>query len=174
DSAGIDFSNISNPIPIISSMDGRGSCVSFSDTSGSLWLYANHNSLAQGKLWNYLNDTLENSDSIIGDGYYGGLVLIPKPLNDSLFYLFSLKLSGHGLYYNIVNIKHNNGLGIVVQKNILLNSLDIADCLTAIKHGNGRDWWLIAKFSNSSMHNRFFVYLIDSSGISPPIIQNFN
>ena len=40
DSALVDFSNINNPVPGISSMDGRGSCVSIADSSGSLLFYA--------------------------------------------------------------------------------------------------------------------------------------
>ncbi|MBL0340462.1 MAG: hypothetical protein IPP71_05755 [Bacteroidetes bacterium] len=36
DSAGIDFTNIQNPIPIATGIDGRGSCVSISDTLGEL------------------------------------------------------------------------------------------------------------------------------------------
>ncbi|MBK7391249.1 MAG: hypothetical protein IPI23_19915, partial [Bacteroidetes bacterium] len=36
DSALVDFSNINNPVSGVSSMDGRGSCVSIADSSGSL------------------------------------------------------------------------------------------------------------------------------------------
>ncbi|MBL0054321.1 MAG: hypothetical protein IPP29_24000 [Bacteroidetes bacterium] len=68
----------------------------------------------------------------------------------------------------------NNGLGAVTQKNIQLYSQVGNDCLTAIKHGNGRDWWLIfrsALFPNDTNDN-FYLYLIDSNGINPPIIEH--
>lgn len=60
-------------------------------------------------------------------------------------------------------------------KNIQLNNFRNADCVTAIQHGNGRDWWVISKFSdNSSFTNRFYVYLVSSDSIYAPIIQDFN
>ncbi|MBL0053472.1 MAG: hypothetical protein IPP29_19235 [Bacteroidetes bacterium] len=40
DSCGIDFSNINNPVPITSNMDGRGSCASIADSNGYLICYA--------------------------------------------------------------------------------------------------------------------------------------
>ena len=39
DSAGIDFSNLNNPVPVFSGMDERGSCASIADTSGNLLFY---------------------------------------------------------------------------------------------------------------------------------------
>jgi hypothetical protein len=155
-------------------MDGRGSCVSLSDTIGSLSFYANHTNILKTKVWNSLNDTVSNSDSLAGDGFYGGLVIVPQPSVDSIYYLFTIYGSSTNLYYHIINSKYNNGQGKVVQKNIGLIFNDVADCITAVKHGNGRDWWLIAKSANGAMTNKFYVYLIDSSGISAPAIQNFN
>ena len=40
DSAGIDFRNVSMPVPISTGMDGRGSCASISDSVGNLLFYA--------------------------------------------------------------------------------------------------------------------------------------
>lgn len=40
DSSLVDFGNAGSPVTGVSGMDGRGSCVSISDTSGSLLFYA--------------------------------------------------------------------------------------------------------------------------------------
>jgi hypothetical protein len=37
----------------------------------------------------------------------------------------------------------NGGLGAVTQKNVQLQSFQQVDCINAVKHGNGRDWWVI-------------------------------
>ncbi|MBK9637877.1 MAG: hypothetical protein IPO63_08675 [Bacteroidetes bacterium] len=49
----------------------------------------------------------------------------------------------YGLYYNIVDLKLQNGLGEVTQKNIQIDPSPRNDGLMAVKHGNGKDWWLV-------------------------------
>src|SRR5215831_5534683 len=61
DSAGIDFRNINNPIPISTSLDTRGSCVSISDSLGNLLFYANTRAAMAGNttlVWNKLNQIM--------------------------------------------------------------------------------------------------------------------
>jgi len=49
----------------------------------------------------------------------------------------------------------------------------VSDGLAAVKHGNGRDWWVIMKkYSNSLALDEFYVYLVSPAGISAPIIQH--
>ena len=68
------------------------------------------------------------------------------------------------LYYSIIDMAANNGLGKVIQKSIpfLSDTLDDGK-LTAVKHGNGRDWWIIANEANS---NSFYKILLDKNGVS--------
>jgi len=60
DSAGINFSNINNPVPYYSAMRGRGSCASIADDTGNLLFYGN-TYLYLTLVWNALNDTMTNS-----------------------------------------------------------------------------------------------------------------
>ncbi|MBL0032307.1 MAG: hypothetical protein IPP27_09085 [Bacteroidetes bacterium] len=62
-------------------MDGRGSCASISDSSGNLLFYTEtYVSLAKTIVWNSMHDTMYNgADSIIGDGLYNELQIIPFP-----------------------------------------------------------------------------------------------
>ena len=68
DSAGIDFSNISNPVPITTAMRGRGSCASIADGAGNLLFYSNTYTYLT-LVWNALNDTMTNSYPMGGGGY---------------------------------------------------------------------------------------------------------
>ena len=178
DSAGIDFSS-GVPVTFASEMDGRGSCVSISDSSGNLLFYANtiagnpwHSTL----VYNNLHQVMQNGDSIVGEAWYNELVIVP--VGGSLYYLFSTPVAhpnGKGLFYSVINMNQNGGLGAVTQKNIQLNNIRMADCVTAVKHGNGRDWWIITKFynqNNGKHNNRFFVYLVTQGGISAALVQN--
>ncbi|MBL0341590.1 MAG: hypothetical protein IPP71_11995 [Bacteroidetes bacterium] len=70
-------------------------------------------------------------------------MLIPMPDDSMKYYLFSAGVtSGPGFSYSIVDMNQNGGLGEVVQKNVLLQSFNVVDGLSAVKHGNGRDWWV--------------------------------
>jgi Secretion system C-terminal sorting domain len=181
DSAGIDFSNINNPIPIISSVSSRGSCASISDSAGDLLFYTNTRTGFSGntvKVWNKNHQIMQNGDSIVGENWFNELVIVPFPDSINKYYLFSIGITGSsqvGMYYSVIDMLLNSGLGEVTQKNIPLLNDEMADCVRAIKHGNGRDFWVVAKLSSISLThiNRFFVFYIGTPGISLPIIQDF-
>ncbi|MBK8875292.1 MAG: T9SS type A sorting domain-containing protein [Bacteroidetes bacterium] len=178
DSAGIDFTNIQNPIPISTGIDGRGSCVSISDNAGKLLFYAGTSNKTfvpfpnLGYVFDSAHVQMLNGDSIRGTGWYKELVLIPMPDDSTKYYLFSAGVtSGPGFSYSIVDMNQNGGLGEVVQKNVLLESFNVVDGMTAVKHGNGRDWWVFIR--NASMYsNQHYVFLITPNGIAPPFIQS--
>ena len=49
----------------------------------------------------------------------------------------------------------------------------MADCITAIKHGNGRDWWLYSRSGDGFLaYNPFYTYLITPAGILLDTLQN--
>ncbi|MBK8413319.1 MAG: T9SS type A sorting domain-containing protein [Bacteroidetes bacterium] len=59
----------------------------------------------------------------------------------------------------------------------MLDSIYMVDGLTAVKHGNGRDWWLVARkwdyFAGLPWeNNEWYVYLISNNGITMIPIQN--
>jgi hypothetical protein len=176
DSAGIDFNIPNSPNTFSSGMDGIGSCASIADSNGNLIFYTNFNYNGDTEIWNSMHSPIANSDTLVGNGYFQGLVIVPVPDSDSLYYIFVLYL-GDGIYYHLINMKYNGGQGIVLQKNVLLTSQRVGDCITAIKHGNGRDWWLIYKRSSGSSpnhFNRFYKRLITPIGISQPDSTDFN
>ncbi|MBL0342714.1 MAG: T9SS type A sorting domain-containing protein [Bacteroidetes bacterium] len=68
-------------------------------------------------------------------------------------------------------MNQNGGLGAVVQKNVQMTNYQASDCVTAVKHGNGRDWWVFFRrfdVVNDSMYR----YLVTPSGIEGPFVQN--
>ncbi|MBL0340422.1 MAG: T9SS type A sorting domain-containing protein [Bacteroidetes bacterium] len=180
DSAAIDFGS-GIPVAGISAMNSRGTCVSVSDTNSNLLFYGNTRSgaggVTSGLLWNKNNLLMLEGDSISGGGWYHELVIVPNPVDDSMYYVFSIGVTiSFGLKYSTVDMRGDNGLGEVIQKNVsLLSNIRMVDCLTAIKHGNGRDWWVIARPSpvqQPAYNNSWYSYLISPSGISMVNIQN--
>lgn len=177
DSAGIDFNNINNPVPFKTSMKTRGSSVSISDTTGNLMFYAHTGPNVGGVLlttdiFNSNGDIMPQGDTIYGQGWYNELIIIPMPDSADKYYVFTAGVTSFlGLYYSVVNMSLDSGNGDVSTKNLQINNLQAVDALQAIKHGNGRDWWLIME-EYFPTNNKFYFYLITPSGISLSHTQN--
>ncbi|MEZ5107964.1 MAG: T9SS type A sorting domain-containing protein [Bacteroidia bacterium] len=181
DSAGINFQNINNPVPFSSGMVGRGSCTSISDTIGLLQFYSfTREGIGNfsAQIFTNQHQIMQNGDTVQGEAWYNELTIIPKPNSNNLYYLFSMSETNvptQGMWYSLVDMNANGGLGSVIVKNVRMNNFRNADCVTAIKHGNGRDWWVFSKYStNSTSFNRFYTYLVTPDTIMPPIVQNLN
>ncbi|OQA11978.1 MAG: hypothetical protein BWY67_00598 [Bacteroidetes bacterium ADurb.Bin397] len=178
DSAGINFGNLQNPTPFNTGMDARGSCASIADTNGNLQFYAStsdpfqliHNELVY--IRNSTNQVMVNGDSIVGLNWYQELAITDFPDNSNKFYLFSIGVTNSfGLYYSVIDMNLNGGLGEVIQKNVQLQNFKCSDGLTAVKHGNGRDWWILFRRWDT-VNDIFYKYLITPAGISNLFIQN--
>jgi hypothetical protein len=168
DSAGIDFNNLSNPQPIETGMRSRGSCVSIADTNGSLLFYANTRASTPGYttvVYDYQNHLMSNGVNIAGIGWYRELIIVPVIDSSKKFYLFSVDDNINiGLYYSIIDLNLNNGLGEVSRKNVKINSLWIAS-INGIKHANGRDWWILMRTTQNNYDDKYYKYLVTPLGI---------
>ena len=185
DSAGVDFNNLGSPQPFGSGMNSRGSCASISDSSGNLLFYASDPyppSLAgflirTGAILNNQHQLMQNGDTIVGRGWYHEIVIVPNPSSDSIYFVFSVGVTSvYGLYYSVVNINANGGLGEVLQKNVMVMPDEQVDCINAVKHGNGKDWWVVGRrttiLQNGQSNNEYWVVLVDHNGVGIPSFQN--
>jgi hypothetical protein len=108
------------------------------------------------------------------------LQIVPFSDGQNKYYLFYKNVTGglDGIFYAIIDMNTvwgTPGLGEVIIKGQQINTNRIADCMQAVKHGNGRDWWLVAKMSSANLThiNRFIEYLITPNGISGPFYFDF-
>ncbi|MBK7964955.1 MAG: hypothetical protein IPK10_06480 [Bacteroidetes bacterium] len=111
---------------------------------------------------------MESGDSLVGAGWYQEMAIVPDPGNSNHFYVFSASPVGpdHGFYYSIIDLSFNGGLGKVVQKNVQLRNDTIADCVALVRHGNGRDWWVVVRSWKNVPTNDITAYLVSPSGIT--------
>ncbi len=186
DSALVDFSDTTNIITGTSILKSRGSCASICDSSGNLLFYAGYDNdvyingggaFINGEIISHNHATMINGDSINLSLWYHEVVIITDPSDNDKYYVFSIEVTSSnpkGLFYSIVDMSLNGGLGEVIQKNVQLENFKTVDCLSAVKHGNGRDWWvIIRRFNAVSMpNNDFYIYLVTPSGVFSQPIQS--
>ncbi|MFM2223949.1 MAG: putative adhesin [Bacteroidota bacterium] len=115
------------------------------------------------------------SDTYISQGWlppYNVATVVPFPNDTNKFYMFyeNLEYNINGAFfpqklrYLIVDRNLNGGLGDVTQKEIDVITDTLYDGqIHAIKHGNGKDYWLVVRKYKS---NIFYKVLINNSGIS--------
>jgi gliding motility-associated-like protein len=159
--AGLDF-NYNPPVPLTNSeMIGFEGCSSVCDINGHLLFYTNGNTV-----WNGTYNTIITT-GLLGGGYSStqAAMILPVPGSTSKYYIFTTDEFAHGcLYYSIVD-----SLGAIVppdalHKNVVLDSsIIVSEKLTAVRHSNNGDFWVI---SHEAHTQHFLIYLVDTSGIS--------
>lgn len=166
--AALNFNGTSPQVQYNSQMHAYEGCSSISDRIGNLLFYSNGYFI-----WNRNHQRMlyNNGIAFIGDNADGTQtgVIIPWPDNDSLYFVFSIGQLGGHLYYSVVNINRNGGLGEVVVNKVLLLT-NVCEKLTAIKHCNKHDFWAVTRKFNS---DSYYSFLISSAGISTvPVISS--
>lgn len=155
----------------------RGSCVSIGDANGNhLFTVANDTdalyavTIRGGKVYDKNYNIMQNGDTLVGRAWYQEHVIVPNPADSNLYYIFSAGVTSiYGLYYSVVDLSLNGGLGAVTQKNVMLDSVPADDCVIAIKNGNGRDWWVLFKRSSfpfaNPPNNEWHEYIVTPTGV---------
>lgn len=153
-----------------------------SDDVGNLQFYTNG-----CQILSHNHEQMENGDEIsegeLHDyfckqtGYgsyleYMGLLTLPFPGRDSQYVLFHLRydsdLTNWDLLFSEIDMAQNDGLGKVVQKNQILVHDTLSKTITAIRHGNGRDWWVMVPKDTTE---KYYFFLLDTVGIHGPFIK---
>ncbi|MBK8487329.1 MAG: T9SS type A sorting domain-containing protein [Chitinophagales bacterium] len=180
DSAGLNF-NVSPPESFESTIltNEAGACIS--DIYGNLLFYSNGE-----KVWNRNNEIMPNGNELnlggitaYGSSYTQGVIILPIPLNSDKYYVFYLTgylipEDNFGVEYSIVDMALDSGKGDVTEKNIDLFIEPTTEKLQAVKHANGRDWWLIFRMENIVLSESQFVrFLITPEGIEGPYYQPY-
>jgi len=156
---------------------GMGTCSSMmSNTDGKLLFYTNGVSILNNQNKIIKNGTRINPGSYMelynwtdeGLPIKQGSIALSFPDNDSIYQLLHLDLwdiskenslfSYSPFYYSTINMKMNNGLGEVTHLNTFVYRDSVSSGqLTACRHANGRDWWVLLKKPYQRIYSSYLV-----------------
>ncbi|MFZ1331465.1 MAG: T9SS type A sorting domain-containing protein, partial [Flavobacteriales bacterium] len=131
-------------------------------------------------LGNALGDTLLNGTGLSPGSYTDQLpegiyltqpvLIIPQPGSTNIYFLFhgtlddQVNFTAEYLYVTTIDMNGDGGLGEAVTKNeiVVEDALNVGK-ITAVRHANGRDWWVFCHKANT---NTFYRLLVTPDGIS--------
>ncbi len=138
-----------------------------SDANGSLLFYTDGI-----KVWNRIHQVMPNGTGLFGDPSSSqSAIIVPKIGDPTRYYVFTVdQLSGpRGLNYSVVNMTLGAGNGDVEIKNSpIINN--VVEKITAVKHCNNRDIWVVA---HGSVSDIYYSFLVTAAGINlTPVISH--
>ncbi|MBB6612289.1 hypothetical protein H7F15_14660 [Pontibacter sp. Tf4] len=133
---------------------------SISDKNGNLLFYTNGLTV-----WNRNHRVMPNGNGLLGgNSSTQSALIIPKPGSETIYYIFTtdIQAQSDGLRYSILDMSKDNGNGDLVFKNTFMIA-PATEKLTAVRHSNGKDWWVIAHRWNS---NAYISFLVSETGVA--------
>ncbi|MDX2305922.1 MAG: T9SS type A sorting domain-containing protein [Microscillaceae bacterium] len=118
---------------------------------------------------------MQNGTGLLGDpSATQSSVVVPHPGEPDQYFIFTvparedLQFLNKGLFYSVVDLSQNGGLGAVILKNDSLCG-PVSEKVTSVVHQNEKDVWVITHLWNS---DAFYAYLIDGTGIqTTPVVS---
>jgi hypothetical protein len=138
----------------------EGSAVAADPATGRLLFYTDGN-----RIWGADHRLMPNGRELLGSPNSAQSALVVRaPGLDSLWYVFTTDFQGgdQGLHYSVVSMTRRGGLGDVRQKNVLVFA-PVTEKLTAVRHSNGRDVWVIGHRWQSP---QYLAVLVSTDGVA--------
>ncbi|MEO1259584.1 MAG: PKD domain-containing protein [Bacteroidota bacterium] len=159
------------------------SVVSMSDHEGDLLFYTNGVVIEDISF-----DTMQNGQAItnadgIGSLIPQGALALPVPEDEGQYLLLheertfddELSIVAFETEYSIIDMEGNNGLGeVTVKKQTILSDTLEDGKLQAVRHANGRDWWVLKRKEFVSSYYKMLLSpeglsVVDSQQIGEPL-----
>jgi len=168
--AGMNFAGV-DPVPETTQPDVLLSPISpgvIADSAGNLICWTN------GK------QVYNNEFHLVGDGLFGHFsctqpaIIVPKPGDHTKYFIFTTdsyrNINGdNGLNYTVMTVDTWSGYANAtsINNNLIENNMD--GRLTAVKHANGEDYWVISHRWES---NEFCAFRVNAAGVDQNYVSS--
>ena len=147
----------------LSTLEG---CSTVSSSTGDLLFYTDGVTVYDAN-----HSVMPNGTGLLGDASSTqSAMIIKQPGSCERYFIFTiddgllLPPTFDGFRYTVVDMSLNGGLGdvVVAEKNILIRAL-ARERMTAVKHANGTDYWIVI---DDWTDNDIYSYLFTATGVS--------
>ena len=121
-----------------------------------------------------INEYCPNSQYAMS-GIKGGFLVLPQPEQETQYFYFRIaERTDNGwpinerLLLTKVDMAANNGLGKVISRNETVLEDSLVCSVSAVRHGNGRDWWVVVP---RGTNRQFWTILLTPDGLQAPVLQ---
>lgn len=166
--AGLDFS-AGAPVAIGTPLSTDEGTASICDADGQLLFYTNGE-----QVWDRFHAVMPNGSGLFGSySTSQSALIVPFPDDPHRYYIFTAPAQAGqwdgqpNAAYSVVDMSANGGHGDVVTANVLLQG-PVTERLTATRHANGRDVWVLYHLSES---DAYLAYLVTCEGLQGPVVS---
>lgn len=168
ENAGLDF----NVDPAIALTDGslntEEGCATVCTVQGDLLFYTDGVTV-----YNKNHSIMANGDNLNGNASATqSSIIVQQPGSSIIYYIFTVDAHQNalrnGFNYSVVDLSQNGGLGAISVKNSVIYADEVCEKVTAVKHANGTDYWILMHSWDS---RDFYAYLFSTSGLSAPVVS---
>jgi hypothetical protein len=153
DSTGIDFTNPQNIVPQNNNVNSGQvyGTASIADSTGNLLLYSNGR-----QIWGRNNLLCINNDTLLCNNCHNSSFFLPSQIDTSVYYYF--RTWNANTLYNLEFTKlktdtNNICEQVSIQWKQLCGAYGARKMVT-IKHGNGKDWWILSFSKDNAQYCR--------------------
>jgi PKD repeat protein len=171
--AALDFRGGAPVVLTNSAMDQWEGCATVSDNqTGQLLFYTDGVSV-----WNRNHRIMPNGTGLLGNvSSTQSVMVVPMPRDSQKYYIFTAGVGDYvpeapkGIYYSILDMTLDGGRGDIVAQTKNVEMVGSAvEKLTAVKHCNGRAFWVIG---HEVYSNTFLSFLVDYTGVSTAPVRS--
>lgn len=179
--AGLNFSASTPTVIQGSSIFSTKGSSSISDKNGNTVFYSNGTFLKNDKNFNIVTTYGGSNGELTQSAIF-------IPTNDeNIYHYFTLSIESQspgpggpnfdpGFYHYMLDKRLNNGNGGIIpqRESHIINTGGMSEKMSAIHHSDGKSIWLAVLGNETNLNNSFdtfFIYKIDETGVSNPIIH---
>jgi Secretion system C-terminal sorting domain len=172
------------PGPVFEGSGNARAHMAISDRNGNLQFSFDCVNLMNNKF-----DVLKGADILFPRLYSGthgaypqlqGCIAVPVPgyIDEKYYVFYADNMTGlegvEKLMYGVVDMEAENGLGAMISRDHLLleDQVNALSGLTATRHGNGKDWWILCYSALKPW--RFYTFLATTHGVEGPFLQQLH
>lgn len=160
---------MTNPPSILtnSAMKATHGCTSVADAAGSILFYSKGDTV-----WNKNHQVMANGTGLYGwpQGGWQTCLTVKQPGNNNIYFVFTQRATTpvpnttiYGVHYSIIDMSLAAGNGSVTLKNVPLYTGGCTTALSAVRHCNGTDIWLMC---HEAFNTKFRAYLVTAAGVN--------